>query len=184
MNPNHVIDLLTRHQPHDTLETTHRDRLLSFVRSAPEAFWRRSHLIGHVTASAWVVSPDSQQVLFVHHRKLDRWLQPGGHIEHDSDVLSAALREAREETGLADLAPAATAIFDVDIHPIPGRGDEPAHEHFDIRFCIVADPADTLAISDESNHLRWFTLDALAAMPFDASIRRMIDKTSAITVPR
>lgn len=184
MNADQVIDLLSQHQPADALESAHRDRLLAFIRSAPDAFWRRSHLIGHITASAWLISRDGRRVLLVHHRKLDRWLQPGGHIEEDPDILSAALREAREETGLADLAPATPSIFDVDVHTIPGRGSEPTHEHFDIRFCFVADPATSLVISDESNHLRWFGVNELATMAFDPSIRRMIAKTPCLAASR
>ena len=92
---------------------------------------------GHFTGSAWLVSQDGQRVLLTHHRKLDRWLQLGGHADGDADLARVALREAQEESGLAGLA-VEREIFDLDRHRIPARGDEPEHWHYDVRFVVRA----------------------------------------------
>jgi len=103
-----------------------------FVTEDPR-WWDRENTRGHVTASAWVIDPDDRSILLVHHRKLDRWLQPGGHLEDEQSIHAAAEREAREETGLTDLRWRTTNIFDLDIHTIPERQGFPAHQHFDVR---------------------------------------------------
>ena len=98
-------------------------RFESFVNANPDCF-ERSLRIGHITASAWVVSPDGQNSLLTHHRKLGKWFQLGGHVDGNPKVLEAAEREVREESGLEVVA-LTTAIFDLDVHSIPERGDEP-----------------------------------------------------------
>ena len=118
--------------------------------------------------------------LLTHHRKLDRWLQLGGHIEDDLDILTAALREAREESGLDEIHPVTDAIFDVDVHPIPARKQEPEHFHYDVRFLFQARRGDSLIISDESHDLRWFSIQDLRDLSRDESIDRMVDKMVAL----
>jgi 8-oxo-dGTP pyrophosphatase MutT (NUDIX family) len=102
----------------------------------------RDHFVpGHFTASAFVLSPARDALLLIHHSKLHRWLQPGGHVDAgDPDVLFAAQREVEEEVGLVDLSPAepGAGLFDADVHRIPARRAEPEHEHFDLRFAFVA----------------------------------------------
>jgi len=130
-----------------------------------------------------VASADLRRVLLVHHRKLDRWLQPGGHADGESDVARVALREAREETGLAALAfPGPDPVpFDLDVHEIPARPGEPAHEHHDVRFLLVAGPDDEDArASEESHAVRWFPLSALETMDVDESVLRMARKLRAL----
>src|SRR6185295_7041763 len=103
----------------------------------PDAF-QRTHLPGHITGSAFIVSEDHSQTLLVHHVKLNRWLQPGGHADGDRDVERVALREANEETGLQHFTLAKHEIFDIDIHPIPARKDFGAHDHYDVRYLVYA----------------------------------------------
>ena len=118
------------------------------------------------------------RVLLTHHRKLDRWLQLGGHVDGEADLAAAALREAREESGLARLRLVSPEIFDVDRHRIPARGAEPEHWHFDVRFLIEADPAEPLAVSsDESKDLAWVRLEEVARLNPDESLARMVRKT-------
>jgi 8-oxo-dGTP pyrophosphatase MutT (NUDIX family) len=133
---------------------------------------------GHLTASAWIVDPRRQRTLLTHHHKLDRWLQLGGHVDGDPDLAAAALREAREESGLAGLRLVSPEVFDVDRHRIPARGGEPEHWHFDVRFLIEADPAEPLAISSESKDLAWVALDEVARLNPSESLARMVRKTS------
>jgi 8-oxo-dGTP pyrophosphatase MutT (NUDIX family) len=113
----------------------------------------------------------------MHHRKLGRWLQPGGHADGDADVLAVARREAQEETGLAEIVTVDPAIFDVDVHRIPARPGEPEHWHYDIRFLLGASREASLAASAEANGLAWVALDQIASLDTDASVLRMVAKT-------
>ena len=128
---------------------------------------------GHFTGSAWLVDGPGRRVLLTHHRKLNRWLQLGGHADGDPDLARVALREAEEESGLGDLV-VKTDIFDLDRHRIPARGDEPAHWHYDVRFVVRATGSDAFAVSDESHALAWRGIAELAAdAATDESLRRM-----------
>ncbi len=134
---------------------------------------------GHLTGSAWIVSPDRTSTLLTHHRKLDKWLQLGGHADGDADLLAVALREAREESGLTRLRSVSREIFDCDRHSIPARGSEPAHWHLDLRFLIEADPAEPLAISCESKALAWVEIERVTTLNPEESMARMVRKTPA-----
>ena len=181
-----LLQLLRQHNPVDLTERTMTQATIAFVEAHPDAF-ERSLLIGHVTGSAWIVSPDRQQTLLIHHRKLDRWLQPGGHADGDPDVAAVSLREAQEETGLSSLRlvfPSADAaqsqmsppIFDVDVHLIPARNDVPEHLHYDIRFLIEADQNEPLGVSHEVNDIRWFPIKIAIDYTDSESIHRLICK--------
>ena len=150
-----------------------------FIAAHPDCLWRTC-LEGHLTASAWIVDAARTSTLLTHHRKLDRWLQLGGHVDGETDLAAAALREAREESGLARLRLVSPEIFDVDRHRIPARGAEPEHWHFDVRFLIEADPAESLAVSDESKDLAWVRLEDVARLNPDESLARMVQKTVAV----
>jgi 8-oxo-dGTP pyrophosphatase MutT (NUDIX family) len=136
----------------------------------------------HFTGSALVVSWDAARVLLHHHRKLDRWLQFGGHCGGSEDVLSVARREAFEESGIAGLAPVSNQPFDLDIHEIPVFGAEPAHEHYDVRYRFAAPNRATATISCESNELRWFTLEQAQHQNLDPGLLRMIARLRCNTV--
>ena len=128
---------------------------------------------GHVTASCWLLSPDRQHILLTHHRKLDAWLQLGGHADGDTDVLRVALNEAREESGIADIAAVGDAdIFDLDRHRIPPFGEDPAHDHYDFRFVLVAGSRE-VKVSPESHDLQWCKIGSLADYTSDQSVLRM-----------
>lgn len=138
--------------------------------------YRRERLAGHFTASAWLVSADGQRALLTHHRKLDRWLQPGGHADGDRDLARAALREAEEESGLSSLA-VDPEVFDLDRHWIPERGAEPGHWHYDARFVVHATGHEGFVVGEESHDLAWREVEAIAADPAsDESLRRMAGK--------
>jgi 8-oxo-dGTP pyrophosphatase MutT (NUDIX family) len=168
-----LLDTFLVRHPEDraTVETVAR-----FVRAHPDCF-ERSCRPGHVTGSAWIVSPDREAVLLTHHRKLDRWLQLGGHADGDSDVLAVALREAREESGLEtlELLPGddGRIPLDIDVHEIPARGAEPVHQHHDVRFLFVARPGEGLRVSDESHDLRWVPWQEISTLTQEESILRM-----------
>ena len=171
-----LLEELRAYLPSDAREAAMRERLIAFVTAHADAF-ARALQIGHVTASAWIVDPARTRALLTHHRKLGRWLQLGGHADGDPDVRRAALREAREESGLASLRFLRDEIYDLDVHPIPARAGEPAHDHYDVRFAFEADPAEPLVVSTESKELAWIPLGALAGYGADASVLRLARKT-------
>lgn len=136
---------------------------------------------GHVTGSAWVVNSDGSRVVLVHHGKLNRWVQPGGHCDGEADVLAVALREAQEETGL-EVAPLRQGIFDIDVHLIPEYWNTPAHWHYDVRFLFRADDRVPPQVSLESHAVRWVTLQEAAMLNSGESINRMITKTRPLVL--
>lgn len=166
---------LHSYQPADEHEAAMTAKLLEFVGAYVDCF-ERSLSIGHVTGSAFVLDHERRHVLLTHHGKLDKWLQLGGHADGDSDVLRVALREAAEESGLQDVRPIQDEIFDVDVHLIPARRDEPAHFHHDVRFLIEADRAAPLRITSESKALAWVALDRVAELTREESMLRMVSK--------
>ena len=139
--------------------------------------------VAHFTASTVVVDPEGTRVCLVHHRKLKRWLQPGGHLEAtDATVEDAALREVREETGLAShLHPRAKRPLDVDVHVIPARGASPSHLHLDVRFLAIAeDPRRLSAHEGETLGARWFPFAEALAAADEAPLRRMLRKAMRV----
>ena len=171
-----LLQKLQAYQPSDTEQHTVKQRMVDFIREHPQCF-ERELAIGHMTASAWLTNTTGDQVLLTHHKKLDKWLQLGGHADGDSDLLAVAIREAQEESGIQAIEPVITEIFDLDIHPIPARINEPQHDHLDVRFWLrVTDPKAQYVVSDESHDLRWFSATMLQSMDLDASIRRMTRK--------
>ena len=178
--------LLAAHRPADAAEAADLERMRAFATSLERPFAPGQHT-AHFTGSAMVVDAAGERVCLVHHRKLGRWLQPGGHAEPGDGgrIEATALREAREETAL-EVAPypGAPLPLDVDVHPIPARGDVPAHLHLDVRVLVVAsgEPAHDAA---ESHGARWFALDegeriACEGAPDRADLLRLFAKTRQI----
>ncbi len=136
----------------------------------------RARLDGHFTASAWLVDAAGQRVLLTHHRKLDRWLQLGGHADGERDLRAVALKEAEEESGLHMLRVEGD-IFDLDRHWIPEHRGVPAHWHYDVRYVVRAHGDESFVVSDESHALAWRDITEVAADPaMDDSLRRMARK--------
>jgi 8-oxo-dGTP pyrophosphatase MutT (NUDIX family) len=178
-----LVDSLRRLVPADEEEACDRDRILDFVLRHEHPF-DRGIGEGHLTGSAITVSPDGAHVLLLHHRKLDRWLQPGGHGDPgETTGEQVALREALEESGLRGLRlhPAAPRPLDVDVHDIPARGNEPAHEHLDLRYLVVALEGGTIAPDlAELHDIRWVPWDEVDALGPDHGLRRALAKARAI----
>ena len=178
MHRRELIQLLDNHQTRFMEEAAYIARTRRFVLEHTDCFhcdlWP-----GHVTGSAWVVSPDRRNVLLLHHRKHDQWFQPGGHADGDADILRVALRETSEETGLgADaIHLVEKAVFDVDVHVIPASHRGPRHTHYDIRFLVEMDDQRPIPGNDESHQILWVPLDQVARFNNNRSTHRMVEKT-------
>ena len=177
-----LLAALAAHRPADPREAADLLEISQFVAGHADPFDRRIPE-GHLTGSAMVVSPDGDRVILLRHRKLKRWLQPGGHADPgESTGEAVALREAREETGIEGLTlhPAAPRPLDVDVHDIPARGREPAHLHLDLRYLVVAPGGGALVRAPaESDDLRWFGWDELRGLDLDPGLRRALGKARA-----
>jgi 8-oxo-dGTP pyrophosphatase MutT (NUDIX family) len=162
-------------QPWDAEERNMQTHMLSFLDTYTDCL-HRTQLTGHFTASAWVLDLGTESVLLIHHQKLDRWLQPGGHADGEADLLAVAQREVLEETGLTTHA-LSNHIFDVDIHEIPARGHEPAHLHYDVRFLLCPAAGTDWTLNEEVKAAEWVPLHEVQHRCADRSILRMVDKT-------
>lgn len=144
--------------------------------SLPGAFSREHLDPGHFTASAFVVCPERRRVLLVHHAKLQRWLQPGGHVETgDQSLMSAAKREVAEETGVSAIVPLLDGVFDIDIHAIPERPKEGPHQHFDVRYAFAASSAELVA-SQEVRGARWVDFARVQELTEEDSVVRCVKR--------
>jgi 8-oxo-dGTP pyrophosphatase MutT (NUDIX family) len=173
-----LLEKLAAHTPRDPHEAAMVEALRQFVEANVDCF-ERSLQIGHITGSAWIVDRGRTHALLTHHRKLNKWLQLGGHADGDPDILRVALREAREESNLDAIQPVSENIFDIDIHVIPARGAEPEHLHYDVRFLLEADRSAPLTVSEESRSLAWLPLAEITRVNPEESIARMVAKSPA-----
>ena len=170
-----LVDLLHNYHPTAPEEISYKCDILTFIAAHPDCF-ERTLAIGHITASALLLNKDGSKVLMMHHAKLDKWVQLGGHCDGNPDVLAVAIKEAQEESGIMGIEPVDGTIFDIDIHLIPERNHEKAHNHYDIRFILQVVSDEDFLQNSESKALRWIPKD-LAALPADQlSVVRMFKK--------
>jgi len=172
-----LLDSVSAYAPGTPDELRSRDRIRDFLTRSTDNFLRPNPA-GHMTASAVIARGPSPEFLLLWHRKLDRWLQPGGHLEpSDESAFAAALREAREETGIEAYSfPIADRILDLDVHPIPAHGSDPPHFHYDIRhFLTVNTPPRSLP-----ERTRWFTLEGALAAGVDTSLERALRQATSL----
>jgi 8-oxo-dGTP pyrophosphatase MutT (NUDIX family) len=176
-----LLEELRRYGAADDEERADVARVLELLASGSRPLHRGHYLPGHITASAYIYDRATRQLLLHHHRRLDRWLQMGGHVEEGESPREAALREAREESGLEGLALAVDRIFDVNVHAIPAGKGEPDHSHFDVRF-LVSPGSETKVRLDpeESLDLRWFDLEEAERRMNEPAAARVIGKIRAL----
>lgn len=174
---------LLQHVPADGKERADLAAMLVYAQSLSEPFSRKQWP-AHFTGSAVVVDPAGTRVCMLLHGKLKRWLQPGGHVEpvDGGELEQAALREAREETGLdVSLHPHAARPFDVDAHVIPAKGEEPEHTHLDVRYALVAANPDALKHDpNESGGAKWLSFDEALKLADEPALKRLLEKARAL----
>lgn len=169
-----ILNLLDEYDPIDEGELKTKFKIIDFVNDNRDCFFR-TNASGHVTGSCWLVDNNGQDVLLTHHKKLNKWVQLGGHADGNPNILDVAMREAREESGIGGIVAIDGRIFDVDIHHIPQHKDVGPHFHYDIRFALSA-PHRIFDVSHESHALAWVSIEELASASNNRSLKRMAKK--------
>jgi hypothetical protein len=164
--------LLERYEPLYPEEVVSKEKMLELLMTCDDSFLRTCR-VGHFTSSAFLLNKEMTHVCLMHHAKLDKWMQLGGHCDGDSDVLNVSIKEAQEESGIKNIRPIDYGIFDIDIHLIPPYSKDDAHYHFDIRFLLHAYEDDVLIKNHESKALRWFDKNE---EDFPKNVQRMFEK--------
>ena len=158
-----IRDDIARYAPFNEQEERDKAVILDFMDRHGDAFLR-SNLTAHMTASAWVVNAARDRVLMVYHKIYDSWSWTGGHADGEEDLLSVAIREVREETGVEHVRPVSGEIYSLEILTVDGhekRGQYvPSHLHLNLTYLLEADEHEALRICEaENSGVRWFTLD-------------------------
>ncbi|MBQ6465095.1 MAG: NUDIX hydrolase [Oscillospiraceae bacterium] len=182
-----LIEKIRAYRPCCGQEERDKALILDYLARNPGALWRTDP-IAHLTASAWVVNAARDRVLMVYHRIYDSWSWIGGHADGESDLLAAALRECREETGVEHLRPVSEDIFSLEVLTVAGHEKRgvyvPGHLHLNLSYLLEADEADALRVCEaENSGVRWFTPEeamAASAEPWfvERVYRKLIEKVN------
>ncbi|MDD9335597.1 MULTISPECIES: NUDIX hydrolase [unclassified Candidatus Tisiphia] len=157
-------------------EYKYKERMLDFLDNCKNPFSRETKE-GHFTASGFLLNSDKTKFLLMHHRKLDKWLQPGGHCDGNNNILAVAIKEAQEESGILEIEPISRQIYDIDVHLIPSNSIDQEHYHYDVRFLLKTVCNDYFVKNSESNELRWIEFASnYQELVLDNSVERMIKK--------
>lgn len=173
-----LLEELEQYRPWNEQEERDRTELLRRLRSG-EDLYTRDNSAGHLTASAWVVSPDRRQVLMAYHNIYDSWSWLGGHADGDHDLLAVALREVREESGLTAVRPVSRSIYSVEILTVDGHEKRGAyvssHLHLNVTYLLEADPAAPVRCKpDENSRVGWFGLEEAVAASSEPWFRERV----------
>lgn len=171
-----LLEALGAYYPLSPEEQKYKHKMLNLLDKHSESCFQRTLLHAHFTASAWVIDPIAEKALLTHHKKLNKWLQIGGHADGDQHLIRVAAKELHEESGLLNFQSISHEIFDIDIHVIPAREKEPVHEHFDVRFLFEASTDEILTPNHESKAMKWLSWSEINKSFENASIQRMNKK--------
>ena len=158
-----IVEEIKKYRPCNEQEQRDKAVILAFLENNEDAFLR-SNLIAHMTASSWIVNPERTKTLMVYHNIYDSWSWTGGHADGETDLLAVALKEAREETGIAHVRPVSPEIFSLEVLTVDGHEKRgayvPSHLHLNVTYLLEAEESDTLHICKEENSgVAWFTLE-------------------------
>lgn len=175
-----LLETIQNYTPACEQEREDRRMMLSYLAERPNILLR-SDETAHFSASAWVVNPARTKVLMLYHNIYQSWSWPGGHADGESDLLSVALREVREETGLKDVHPVSNALYSLEIltvnaHFKRGKYVVP-HLHLNLTYLLEADDAQPLfSKPDENSAVRWFPMEEAVAASTEPDMRVVYSK--------
>jgi len=175
--PEKLLEALRQYMPKDASEQEFRLKMIKLLEANGTKAFNRSTYPAHFTASGWLINSEASKALLIHHKKLNKWLQPGGHADGETDLFKVVCKEVFEETGLQYFNQIEDSVFDIDIHAIPARPNKPAHEHYDVRFLFITRPGDQVVINGESLSFKWIELENIASLTDNRSIKRMAEKS-------
>ena len=173
-----LLAQLEGYAPWNEQEARDKAVLLTMLRSGRD-LWTRENETAHLTASAWVTDPTRTRVLMCYHNIYHSWSWLGGHADGDRDLLGVALREVREESGLASVRPVSEDLFSLEILTVDGHEKRgryvPSHLHLNVTYLLEADDTETLAVKpDENSAVGWFGLDEAVAASSEPWFRERI----------
>ncbi len=177
---NELRNQLINYIPDNESELNYKIQMQNLMDDVGTLAFSRNSYQAHFTASAWLVDQKSKKILLLHHRKLNKWLQPGGHADGELNLELVAKKEVSEETNLSNLRPLLSGIFDIDIHLIPEHKDIKAHYHYDVRYAFSVIDNENTQINNESKAFKWLSLEEVPKFTKNASILRMTRKTQEI----
>lgn len=172
-----IQTLLENYKPNNLKEVKYKSKMIDFYKNYNNCFSREQEY-GHFTASSFLLNSSKTKFLLMLHRKINIWVQPGGHCDGDPIVLRTALKEAQEESGINEIKILNENIFDIDIHKFPKTREVDEHYHFDIRFLLKTDGNDDFKINEESLDMKWFSFKQVLdnKLDYQDSIVRMVEK--------
>jgi 8-oxo-dGTP pyrophosphatase MutT (NUDIX family) len=167
------LELIQQIEQFSSNDLNTKNQFLEFLKQNENCF-DRELAKGHVTASGLIGDFENKKILLLHHKKLQKWLQPGGHCDGNPNTLSVAKKEIAEETGIIIPETLVLPIFDLDIHLIPFYKNIPAHYHYDVRYLFWTNSEIPIINNEESNELAWINIHNLNDYVTDESIIRMV----------
>lgn len=173
-----LLKLLEDYRPKSSKEIDDKNRMILFIKDNQNCFERELD-IGHITASSWLLDKSGEHALLMHHMKLDKWLQLGGHADGEADILAVSIKESQEESGINSIEAVSNKIFDIDIHAIPANSKDKEHFHYDVRFLLQVKSNEKPLMNGESKELRWISKDRESLPTNEESVTRMFDKWCA-----
>lgn len=173
------LEEIKKYKAQNKSEKKSKKKIINFILNNQENTGRKNPE-GHLTASAWIVNNERDKVLLHKHLAINKWIQLGGHVEENELVKEAALREAKEESGLNSFSLLNENIFDIDHHKIPANKNQTEHIHYDIRYLLEADDKEALEKSSESKNLKWLELNEIEEYVSEESVLRMLRKTEEL----
>ena len=161
MSRQELMNQIENYIPYNEQEEKDKALILEWIRQNENAF-SRENKVAHMTASAWVVNPERDKVLMVYHNIYDSWSWLGGHADEETDLLSVALREVKEEAGITKVHPVSEKIFSLESLTVDGHEKKgtyvSSHLHLNVTYLLEADPEETLSVkADENSGVAWFS---------------------------
>jgi ADP-ribose pyrophosphatase YjhB (NUDIX family) len=175
------VEQLRAHRAADPFEEAFVYSMLDLASHGASAFARDHFVPGHFTASCFILDPDNERLLLHFHKRYNKWLPVGGHVERGEAPMEAALREGLEESGLTDLELVSEEILCVDVHAIPQARGEPDHQHFDARYLArTKQPEQAVMDPRESRALEWVEIARVPTLMKDRSSERAVARVKAL----